>query len=68
MVMEFQKEGPPPSGVGVRSLEHPAAETEKYGKKQHTIPPSSFLFVSKATKMNFIYMNFTFTTPQCSTG
>lgn len=53
MVMEFQKEGPPPSGVGVRSLEHPAAETEKYGKSN--IPyPRRFFCVSKATKMKIL--------------
>jgi len=51
--MEFQKEGPPPSGVGVRSLEHPAAETEKYGKSN--IPyPRRFFCVSKATKMKIL--------------
>ena len=47
MVMEFQKEGPPPSGVGVRSLEQ---QQRKLGIWKNLLAPG-FFCVSKATKM-----------------
>lgn len=59
MVMEFQKEGPPPSGVGVRSLEHPAAETGNMEKPTYHTHRVVFLF-----RMNF---DMNFKTPN-STG